>query len=118
MRSEDFTTGLILNEKAVTEHDGDLWIEGWAADVSLDDQDEYFAKKALEDAAAEFMASGNTPLLLSHDPKHLMGEVTLLEPRQRARRQLRPLDEGPRGPARREPPRARRRLPQGQRAAR
>ena len=83
MRTEEFTTGLILNEKAITEHDGDLWIEGFAADVALDDQDEYFDAKALEDAARDFMASGNTPLLYHHKPDMQMGEITVLEPRHR-----------------------------------
>lgn len=72
-----------MDEKAVTERDGDLYIEGWAADVGLDDQDEYFTGEALKAAAAEFMSSGNTPLLFHHKADMQLGEVTLLEPRER-----------------------------------
>jgi len=84
LRTEDFFADSILGEKAVViERDGDLWIEGWAADVNIDDQDEFFDGKALEEAAQEFMASGNTPLLYHHRPDQLLGEITVLEPRER-----------------------------------
>lgn len=84
-RQTDFYTDATpMGQKAlVSEHDGDLYIEGWAADIALDDQDEHFTAKALTDAAADFMASGNTPLLFHHKTDMQLGEVTLLEPRRR-----------------------------------
>jgi HK97 family phage prohead protease len=81
-RSTAFTTGLILDEKAhVTEDDGDIYIEGLAAALGLDDQDEYFTEGALTAAAAAFMAQPNRPLLFHHKPDQQLGEVLELEPR-------------------------------------
>lgn len=82
-RTEEFYTDALLGEKAqVSEHDGALWIEGWAADISLDDQDEYFSYDALKAGAEAFVASGNMPLLYHHKPDMQLGEITQFEARQ------------------------------------
>lgn len=84
-REGQFRTESILDQKAIVTEagDGDLIIEGWAADVAVDDLDEYFDEKALTEAASTFMAHGNRPLLFHHKPDMQLGEVLNLEPRTR-----------------------------------
>lgn len=86
-RTVNFSINGVLGEKAqVTEEDGDLYIEGWAADITLDDQDEYFSYDALKAAADEFMAQPNRPLLYHHKPDMQLGEIITFEARQTAER--------------------------------
>jgi phage head maturation protease len=83
-RETDFYTDTaMLGQKAqVTEDNGDLYIEGWAADIAKDDQDETFSFDALKAGAEAFVASGNMPLLYHHKPDLQLGEIIDFEARQ------------------------------------
>lgn len=72
---------VVLGDKAQvsTTEDGDLLIEGWASDTGLDQQDEYFTADALANAARDFNAKPNRPLLYHHKPDHQLGEVLSLD---------------------------------------
>lgn len=77
----DFYLDSDLGQKAVvTEADnGDLYIEGLAADFGMDSVDEAFEPGAFEQAVKDFKASGNMPLLYHHKPSEMLGEVVDLD---------------------------------------
>lgn len=82
MDQADFNLGVSLPlEKALTETvDGDLLIEGLAADYSVDRQGEAFQPGCFEKAIGKFLERGG-PLMYHHKHDQQLGQVTALESR-------------------------------------
>jgi HK97 family phage prohead protease len=77
-QSAPFVVDHTFDGKAITKSaDGDLYIEGWAADWGADDQDEAFEPDAFKSAIDDFM-SRDRPLLYHHGGLAL-GQVEQLE---------------------------------------
>lgn len=81
LREGRFDLGVSLPvEKAVsTDTDGDLIIEGIAADYSVDRQDEAFLPGAFDDAVKAFIDAGG-PLLYQHQDGMVLGQVLEMNP--------------------------------------
>lgn len=76
-----FELGVALPmEKAFVQEDGDLIIEGLAADYSLDRQGEAFVPGCFEKAIGKFLA-GSAPLCYHHKHDQQLGQVQALESR-------------------------------------
>lgn len=82
MAQAEFNLGVTLPlEKALTEtEDGDLLIEGIAADYSVDRQGEAFVPGCFEKAIGKFLERGG-PLMFHHKHDQQLGQVTSLESR-------------------------------------
>lgn len=82
MDQANFNLGVTLPlEKALsTNEDGDLLIEGIAADYSVDRQGEAFMPGCFEKAIGAFLARGG-PLMYHHKHDQQLGQVTALESR-------------------------------------
>lgn len=75
-RSADFEGEFVLDAKAISEDDnGDLVIEGLAADFNLDDQDEAFEPAAFERGIKAFLENGG-PMLYHHRLDEALGQWT------------------------------------------
>jgi HK97 family phage prohead protease len=80
--SREFVLDTLLSEKAVQDpaDNGDLMIEGYAADIGIDRQGEFFEPQAFEASIQEFLDS-NPVLLYHHHNDQQLGMVKALESR-------------------------------------
>lgn len=79
MNKGDFQLGVTLPlEKAIHEEDGDLIIEGLAADYSPDRAGEAFVPGVFAKAIDRYLASGG-PLMFHHKKDQQLGQVVRLE---------------------------------------